>query len=426
MGFLQAGSGGGGRSSERDLADLGSSSVPVCVASRAANDDHPRVWTCCAISRTTTRYDLVKKKKMTDLSQSHKYRSLLFMIRNFNEKVFLDPASGYPFIGLFSLQSNGDPGKLMFAAGLECLSGTAYKKSIGISNPEPRPGGRNIPLRWDGRRASLREVEHMTAVETSLRSSLLKKCTFLAISFAYFSSKEDSGKTKYSDVKPSEERLGHRFLVLLARYSVGERWLLYVMDRPPATRSGKTEKVNYIINHLQRSLPEFDIDAADDVWLPISDPNSTSLNFCGEGICFFGPCSDLLFAGSMLRGGSFVKNGEALTRSIRQTISLVGADEFRSVSKHMILSLLLAPGKSQPRSASGSTSTVNLARNLLLVEKVAPSQWALSTSRGPSDKTKTPTRRLDLERVSVKAAEIKTSRDSGKRRRSTYKQPDFS
>ena len=210
-----------------------------------------------------------------DLAKDYCDRSLLVMIRSFNKRVFEDSAAAYPFVGVLTLGAAAFPAKLLCAAGLECLPQDALNKSHGLHTQ--KRGGSNRPLKWDGSRATLQQVESMTAEEALQRPKLLQSCSFMAISFAYSSSgAHGSHDRSYSDTH-GDERRSHRFLVFLARDSQRRKpWFVFVSDEVHPLDSEKL--LGYITSQLESFLPELNIITEGyDPWLPISTPNSAQL-----------------------------------------------------------------------------------------------------------------------------------------------------
>lgn len=358
-----------------------------------------------------------------DLAKNYCDRSLFVMIKSFNKRVFEDPDSAYPFVGVLTLGTAGSyPAKLLFAGGLECLPQDALNKSRGRSTE--KKGGTNRPLKWDGSRATLQEVESMTAVEALQRPKLLQRCSFMAISFTYSSSGAQGSRDRsYSDAR-GDETLSHRVLVLLARDSQRRNpWFVFVSDEVHSLDSEKL--LGYITSQLVSFLPEVNFRTEGyDPWLPISTPNSAFLNYRGSGLCFYGPCADLMMVGSMLGKNERLRSGLELVERIRERKLSVDPSAYPLIARHAILSLLTSPGQKVPipREEAGSAL---LAKNLHVIRK-GSWKWA-EGSRGPPLKEQKPFRPKDvsLSRIQEKKDRKRRAEEEETELRMTYKQPRF-
>lgn len=360
-----------------------------------------------------------------DLSKDYCDRSLIVMIRSFNKRVFEDSAAAYPFVGVLTLgRASSYPAKLLFAAGLECLPQDALNKSRGLHTE--KIGGTNRPLKWDGSRATLKQVESMTAEEALQRPKLLQSCSFMAISFAYSSSgAHGSHDRSYSDARGNESQ-SHRFLVLLARDSHRRKpWFVFVSDKAQSLHSEKI--LSYITSQLERFLPEVNIITEGyDPWLPISTPNSARLNYRGAGLCFFGPCADLMMVGSMLGKDERLRSGLELVELIRRRKLSVDPLAYPYVARHAILSLLTPPGqKVQVPLFQEEAASTTLAKNLQSVRK-GSWKWAES-SRGPPPQERKPFRPKDVSLTRIQEVKDRKRRAAREKveLRMTYKQPRF-
>lgn len=358
-----------------------------------------------------------------DLAKDYCDRSLLVMIRSFNKRVFEDSAAAYPFVGVLTLgAASFYPAKLLFAAGLECLPQDALNKSQGLHTQ--KRGGSNRPLKWDGSRATLQQVESMTAEEALQRPKLLQSCSFMAISFAYSSSgAHGSHDRSYSDTH-GDERRSHRFLVFLARDSQRRKpWFVFVSDEVHPLDSQKL--LGYITSQLKSFLPELNIITEGyDPWLPISTPNSARLNYRGAGLCFYGPCADLMMVGSMLGKDERLRSGLDLVELIRKRTLSVDPPAYPLIARHAILSLLTSPGQKVPIPQE-EAGAATLAKNLRSIRK-GSWKWAES-SRGPPLQGQKLFRPKDvsLSRIQeIKDRKRRVEEEKGGLRM-TYKQPRF-
>jgi len=354
-----------------------------------------------------------------DLAADYCHRSLIVMSRDFNRQVFSNPETGYPYIGLLLISRQPNvSSRLVFAAGLECAPSDAILKSYG--EIAERKGGTNLPLKWDGSRASVSEVEDMSAQESANRPKLLKNCTFLAISFA-FACTGQPGARVYSDAR-SEQSGTHRFLVLLARGADDEDWSLFVADT--ARDTDQARLLAYILAQLEKHLPEVRVqEHGPSPWLPISTPNFATLKYRGGGLCFYGPCADLLMVGSMIEKNERVATGLRLLQVVSQTTASVPDQHYFQVAKNAIVSLLTPPGEAAPVTSSGARSAVVLANALPLIQKV-PWRWTPS-SRGSTAPTYPQVTHavLDPSRIEERRQKRVKRAEEGVRLRMSYKQP---
>ena len=356
-----------------------------------------------------------------DLATDYCHRSMIVMIRSFNERVFVDPSTAYPFVGFLSLAaSETDSAKLLFAAGLECLPQDALEKSKGLDSK--KKGGGNLPLKWDGTRATVQQVEDMTAEEAVHRQRLLQRCSFIALSFS-FASSGVPGSRSYSDAS-RENTQSHRFLIFLARASrrLGP-WKLFVADT--AHDLDERRLLDYIVTQLERFLPTLRvISEGYDPWLPISTPNTSTLKYRGGGLCFYGPCADLKMMGAMLDKKERVEDGVRLAELVRRRVRSVESNAYPLVAKHAILNLLTLPGQVPPVASLGEMSAATLARNLPSIMKDSW-QWDES-SRGPTTQTEPfhPSQTL-LTRIEDRQGKKRREDEEGIGARMTYKKPRF-